>query len=75
MALLFQSGLIDKSQGLDLNGNPDPKRVDPLTLDAALVAQSRIDSVSMRIDKAIMTLHYCQRMRVPFDEAVSEMAN
>lgn len=75
MALLFQSGLIDKSQGLDLNGNPDPKRVDPLTLDAALVAQSRIDSGSMRIDKAIMTLHYCQRMRVPFDEAVSEMAN
>lgn len=75
MALLFQSGLIDKSQGLDLNGNPDPKRVDPLTLEAALVAQSRIDSGSMRIDKAIMTLHYCQRMRVHFDEAASEMSN
>jgi len=48
-------------------------KLDQLTLDAAHSCQKLVDSGKLRVDQAIMGLHYCQRMRVPFDEAANEL--
>jgi hypothetical protein len=48
-------------------------KLDQLTLDAAKTCQKCVDEGKLRVDQAIMALHYCQRMRVPFEEAVEEL--
>jgi len=48
-------------------------KVDKLTVDAATTCQRFIEGGNLRVDQAIMALHYCQRMRVPFEEAASEL--
>ncbi|MBU6450637.1 MAG: hypothetical protein KGS72_02585 [Cyanobacteria bacterium REEB67] len=48
-------------------------KLDDLTLDAAKNCQRFVDAGKLRVDQAIMALHYCQRMRVPFEEAASEL--
>ena len=48
-------------------------KLDSLTLDAAKACQSLTDDGKLRVDQAIMALHYCQRMRVPFEEAAAEL--
>jgi hypothetical protein len=48
-------------------------KLDQLTLDGARTCQKYIDDGKIRTDQAIMALHYCQRMRVPFEEAANEL--
>jgi hypothetical protein len=48
-------------------------KLDQLTLDAANTCQKFVDNGTLRVDQAIMALHYCQRMRVPFEEAADEL--
>jgi hypothetical protein len=48
-------------------------KLDDLTLDAAKNCQRFVDAGKLRVDQAIMALHYCQRMRVPFEEAADEL--
>jgi len=48
-------------------------KVDKLTIEAATTCQRFIEGGHLRVDQAIMALHYCQRMRVPFEEAASEL--
>jgi hypothetical protein len=48
-------------------------KLDELTVEAAAVGQRFIEAGQLRIDQGIMTLHYCQRMRVGFEEAMREL--
>ncbi|MBS1990929.1 MAG: hypothetical protein JSS83_10455 [Cyanobacteria bacterium SZAS LIN-3] len=48
-------------------------KLDQLTIDAAQSCQKLVDGGKLRVDQAIMGLHYCQRMRVPFEEAAREL--
>ncbi len=48
-------------------------KLDKLTIEAATACQRYIDGGQLRADQAIMALLYCQRMRVPFEEATSEL--
>lgn len=43
------------------------------TLEAATECQIYIQHSRLRVDKAIMALHYCERMRVGFKEACEEL--
>ncbi len=47
--------------------------IDPQTLHCAVQCQSLINSNELKVEKAIIALHYCQRMRVPLEEALQEL--
>lgn len=49
-------------------------KLDQLTIDAATSCQRFIDGGHLRPDQAFMALHYCQRMRVSFEDAATELA-
>lgn len=48
-------------------------KLDELTVEAAAVGQRFIEAGKLRVDQGIMTLHYCQRMRVGFEDAMHEL--
>lgn len=85
IALLKQAGLINDgdieaaNKVKEKHGGEITKilvvagKLDQLTLDGAKTCQKYIDDNTIRVDQAIMALHYCQRMRVPFEEAASEL--
>jgi len=49
-------------------------RLNSKTVDAAADVQNLVAVGRLRIDKAIMALHYCERMRVGLKEALSELS-
>lgn len=85
VALLRQAGLLSDSDieaatKVDASGGANVIKVllalsklDQLTIDAATSCQRFIDGGHLRPDQAFMALHYCQRMRVTFEEAASEL--
>lgn len=48
-------------------------KVDKGTLEAAAKCQGLIEENRLKVEQAIIALHYCQRSRVSFDEAVDEL--
>lgn len=48
-------------------------KVSPPTLDAASQCQELVTNGRLRIDRAIMALHYCERMRTGLKEAFDEL--
>ncbi|MBP6743950.1 DUF3824 domain-containing protein [bacterium] len=86
VALLRQAGMlsdadIEAATKVDATGGANVVKVllassklDQLTIDAATTCQRFIDGGHLRPDQAFMALHYCQRMRVTFEEAASELA-
>lgn len=48
-------------------------KVDKVTLGAGARCQELIEENRLKVEQAIIALHYCQRMRVSFDEAVEEL--
>jgi hypothetical protein len=49
-------------------------RLNSKTVDAAAEVQNLVAVGRLRIDKAIMALHYCERMRVGLKEALTELS-
>lgn len=86
VALLKQAGMlsdadIEAATKADATGGANVVKVllassklDQLTIDAATSCQRFIDGGHLRPDQAFMALHYCQRMRVTFEDAASELA-
>ena len=86
VALLKQAGMltdadVDAATKADATGGANvikvllaSSKLDQLTIDAATSCQRFIDGGHLRPDQAFMALHYCQRMRVSFEEAASELA-
>jgi hypothetical protein len=86
VALLKQAGMltdadIEAATKVDATGGANvikvllaSSKLDQLTIDAATSCQRFIDGGHLRPDQAFMALHYCQRMRVSFEEAASELA-
>jgi hypothetical protein len=86
VALLKQAGMLTDSDveaatRADATGGANvikvllaSSKLDQLTIDAATSCQRFIDGGHLRPDQAFMALHYCQRMRVSFEEAASELA-
>lgn len=48
-------------------------KIDKITLEAAAKCQTLIEDGRLKVEQAIIALHYCQRSRVSFDEAVEEL--
>lgn len=48
-------------------------KLDKHTIEAAKACQPFIEGGHLRVDQAIMALHYCQRTRMTFEEAVGEL--
>lgn len=86
VALLKQAGMLSDSDieaatRADASGGANvikvllaSSKLDQLTIDAATSCQRFIDGGHLRPDQAFMALHYCQRMRVTFEEAANELA-
>ncbi len=48
-------------------------KVDKITYEAAGKCQTLLEEKRIKIEQAIIALHYCQRSRVSFDEAIVEL--
>lgn len=48
-------------------------KVDKLTYEAAGKCQTLLEEKRLKIEQAIIALHYCQRSRVTFDDAIDEL--
>jgi len=85
LALLKKSGLLNE-QDLDLalkkradKGGQVSKilvasgNLDKITLDAAVACQRHLTSGKLKMEQIVPALHYCQRMRVSFEDAASEL--
>ena len=48
-------------------------KFDKMTFEAAAVCQNLLDENRIKIEQAIIALHYCQRSRVSFDDAIEEL--
>jgi hypothetical protein len=48
-------------------------KFDRLTFEAAQKCQNLVDENRLKIEQAIIALHYCQRSRVSFDDAIEEL--
>lgn len=84
--LLKQSGLItqndaDTAQKVKSKHGGDlgqilvsAGKVSGKTLEATIQCQEYIQHQRLRIDQAIMALHYCERMRTTLEEALSELS-
>lgn len=85
LALLKKSGLLN-DQDLDLalkkradKGGLVSKilvasgALDKITLEAAVTCQRHLTSGKLKMEQVVPALHYCQRMRVSFEDAASEL--
>jgi hypothetical protein len=48
-------------------------KFDRKTFESAAVCQNLVDENRLKIEQAIIALHYCQRSRVSFDDAIEEL--
>ncbi len=83
--LLKQAGLItdaelQKALGLDERGRRELGNylvasgiIDGKTLHSAVQLQNLIEHDEMKVEKAIIALHYCQRSRISLEEALEEL--
>jgi hypothetical protein len=83
--LLKQAGLItdaelQKAVGLDERGRSELGNylvssgiIDGKTLHSAVELQGLLERGGMKVEKAIIALHYCQRSRISLDEALEEL--
>ncbi len=83
--LLRQAGLISDSEFHKASLLDDAKRselgqqfvsngvIDNKTLHSAVQCQSLIERQILKVEKAIIALHYCQRMRISLEEALEEL--
>lgn len=85
LKLLLQAGIIDnndyaKASHLE-NANTqttskfliEQKLLDNKTLHAAIKCQALIERGDLKLEKAVIALNFCQRMRVGLDEALEEL--
>ncbi|MBX9940041.1 MAG: hypothetical protein K2Y32_12345 [Candidatus Obscuribacterales bacterium] len=81
LSLLRQSGLLSEpdwqaaeSKGGDVASSLVASgKLDQLTMKAALDCAKLLAVGKLRIEQAVPSLHYCQRMRVPLSEALDEL--
>lgn len=83
--LLLQSGLITAddikvAQGVKSKHGGDTGqilvsagKIDQVTLDAARQCNTLLQASRLKFEKAVIALHYCQRMRSSLDEAIKEL--
>ena len=48
-------------------------KLDNITYEAATTCQTLMDEDRLKVEQAIIALHFCQRSRVSFDEAIVEL--
>lgn len=85
LKLLKQAGLINEQQFAEAYSDSGPKRpevgkylidkgmLDSKTLHSAVQCQALIEREELKIEKAIIALHYCQRTRVTLEEALDDL--
>jgi Serine/threonine protein kinase len=85
LKLLKQAGLINEQQFAEAYSDSGPKRpevgqylidkgvLDSKTLHSAVQCQALIERDQLKIEKAIIALHYCQRSRVTLEEALDDL--
>ena len=85
LKLLENAGIIDEKCAHDVNpsksgqfsevGKQLVERgvIDAKTLHSAVQCQALIERGEMKIEKAIIALHYCQRSRISLEEALEEL--
>ena len=81
LSLLCQSGLLSQSdwQAAESKGGDIASslvasgKLDQLTMKAALDCAKLLAGGKLRLEQAVPSLHYCQRMRVPLSEALDEL--
>jgi hypothetical protein len=85
LKLLKQAGMINDQQFNEAYSDSGPKRpevgkyliergvLDSKTLHSAVQCQSLIERDQLKVEKAIIALHYCQRSRVTLEEALEDL--
>ncbi|HEY9760345.1 MAG TPA: hypothetical protein V6C97_34625 [Oculatellaceae cyanobacterium] len=79
-AKLISQGDIDAAEAVRKKHGGDVAKIleaagkfDRQTFEAAQVCQNLVDENRLKIEQAIIALHYCQRSRVSFDDAIEEL--
>ncbi|MBK9143064.1 MAG: serine/threonine protein kinase [Candidatus Melainabacteria bacterium] len=85
LKLLLKAGIISNDEYAKASNQENPQAVevgtslvkegliDNKTLHAAVQCQALIEKGNLKIEKAIIALHYCQRSRIGLDEALDEL--